>query len=97
MNVQQEPVPSSELFEYPLLPEDLRAEGVLSDGRFVKVYKLKMIYILMADTENPILASARLIALTCEIDDKRILPTDVLQMTPWDFNYLMDLIHKHKR
>ena len=95
--MQQEPAPSSELFEYPLLPEDLRAEGVLSDGRFVKVYKLKMIYILMADTENPILASARFIALTCEVDDKRILPTDVLQMTPWDFNYLIDLIHKHKR
>jgi hypothetical protein len=95
--VQPEPAPSSELFEYPLLPEDLRAEGVLSDGRFVKVYKLKMIYVLMAETENPILAGARLISLTCEVDDKRILPTDILQMTPWDFIYLMNLIHKHKR
>lgn len=95
--MQPEPAPSSELFEYPLLPEDLRAEGVLSDGRFVKVYKLKMIYVLMAETENPILAGARLISLTCEVDDKRILPTDILQMTPWDFIYLMNLIHKHKR
>ena len=97
MSVQQEPAPLSELFEYPLLPEDLRAEGVLSDGRFVKVYKLKMIYILMAETENPIVAGARLISLTCEVDDKRILPIDVLQMTTWDFNYLMNLICKHKR
>ena len=97
MSVQQEPAPLSELFEYPLLPEDLRSEGVLSDGRFVKVYKLKMVYVLMAENENPIVAGAKLISLTCEVDDKRILPMDVLQMTPWDFNYLMDLIHKHKR
>jgi hypothetical protein len=95
--VQPEPAPSSELFEYPLLPEDLRAEGVLSDGRFVKVYKFKMIYVLMVEIENSILAGARLISFTCEVDDKRILPTDILQMTPWDFIYLMNLIHKHKR
>jgi hypothetical protein len=95
--VQQEPAQSSELFEYPLLPEDLRAEGILSDDRFVKVYKLKMVYVLMAETEHPILAGARLISLTCEVDDKRILPTDILQMTPWDFNYLLELIYKHTR
>ena len=95
--MQQEPAQSSELFEFPLLPEDLRAEGVLSDGRFVKVYKLKMVYKLLAETEHPILAGARLISLTCEVDDKRILPIDILQMTPWDFNYLLELIHKHKR
>ena len=95
--MQPEPVQSSDLFEFPLLPEDLRAEGVLSDGRFVKVYKLKAVYVWMADSEHPILTGARLIALTCEVDDKRILPTDILQMTVWDFNYLMNLIHKHKR
>ena len=95
--MQPEPVQSSDLFEYPLLPEDLRAEGILSDGRFVKVYKLKMVYVLMAEADQPILAGARLISLTCEIDDKRILPIDILQMTPWDFSYLLELIHKHKR
>ena len=95
--MQQEPAPSSDLFEYPLLPGDFRAEGVLSDGRFVKVYKLKMVYVLMAEAEHPVLAGARLISLTCEVDDKRILPVDILQMTPWDFSYLLELIHKHKR
>lgn len=68
---------------------NIKAELVLKNGTFVTVYHLKMKHVLIAVDENPIMHGMKLICCLTKFDDKVPEVSEVMNLSPADYNYIM--------
>ena len=71
-----------------------KAETILSDGRFVSVYQVRVGHMAVAYDTNPVLQAAKLIAQVVKIDDQAINMHQALNLDMHDFNKIVPLLIK---
>lgn len=78
MNAQQE-----------LVQSDRQAEVVLSDGRFVTIYKLKVWHLILSEDKDHMVRAVNLIATATTIDDAKPTIQQILNLDVEDFNKIV--------
>ncbi len=73
---------------------DKKGELVLSDGRFVSVYKVKVFHLLAARDPDDLAQSLKLATLVTRIDEKSPTIEEMLNMEVHDFMKIMHYISK---
>lgn len=73
---------------------DKKAEVVLSDGRFVAIYKVKLGHVLLSKDADDTIAMVKLIHLTTKVDEKPFEVKDILNLELKDFHKIVEALNK---
>lgn len=77
-----------------LVQSDKVAEVVLSDGRFVSIYRIKIKHLIMAADSKAALQTCKLMSLVTTIDDKPFELEDVFELRLGDYQKISDALNK---
>jgi hypothetical protein len=77
-----------------LVLSDKKGEIVLSDGRFVSVFKTKVRHVLLSKDKDETVVAIKLISLVTTVDDKPFEINDIVNLSVEDFKKIAELVFK---